>query len=114
MGIEVSEHIFLAKTRGWFDSDPHAVPSSLLPRIRPPLRPEDPNSSGVVPSLSSGPVQGSLNVICMIVLGCVLDGALDVQLLSLAFEAFLSDRINLEIMGGKSLFQKSSVRVRGR
>jgi len=41
----------------------------------------------------------------VIVLACVLDSALDVQPLSPAFEAFLSDSISLDIMSGKSLFQ---------
>ena len=36
---------------------------------------------------------------------CVLDSVLDVQPFSPTFEAFLSDRINLNIMIGKSMFQ---------
>jgi len=39
----------------------------------------------------------------VIVLGCVLESALDVQPLSPTFEAFLSDSINLDIISGKSL-----------
>ena len=70
-----------------------------------PLRSERATSSDIIPPLSSGQVGESPNAICVTLLGCILDSTLDVQPLSLALEAFLSDSINLEIMSGKSLFQ---------
>ena len=41
------------------------------------------------------------------VLTCVPDSESDVQPFSLALEAFLSDNINLDIISGIRLFQKS-------
>ena len=83
------------------------IPSSLLPPICLSLRSPSATSSGVVSPLSSGPIGGSLNAICVIVRGCVLDSALDVQRFSVTLEAFSSENINLDIMIGKSLFQQS-------
>ena len=61
----------------------------------------------VAPSLSSGPVGGLPNASFVTTLGCLLDSALDVQLLPLTLEAFLSESINLDIMSGNSLSQES-------
>jgi len=98
---------FLAKTRGRPDRECHAAISSPLPLTRPPLRTESPTSSDTAPPLSSGLLGGPLNAIWVIVLRCVLDSTLDVQPLSPAFEAFLRDSINLDIMIGKSLFRRT-------
>jgi len=92
------------KTQVRLDGDPHTFLSLPLPRL--PLRSESATSSNVVPLLPPGPSAGALNTICVIVMGCVLDSASDVHPFSLALEAFLSDSINLDIMRGKSLFQK--------
>lgn len=96
-----------AKIQAWLYGDRYTVLSSLPPLTRRFLRSEGATSSDVVSPLSSGSVGGPPNSIREMVLGCVLESALDVQPLPPSLEAFLSDNINLDIMSGKSLFQKS-------
>ena len=97
-----------AKTGGWLSSDCHTALKPLLLLTHPLLKSESATPLDMALPLSSGLVGGPLDAICVIVLRWALDRVLDVQPLSLTFNASLSDSINLDIMSGMRLFQKLS------